>query len=140
MQYILNEILLLLVTKKIKINYINIFNFRQWLNELTCIYYHIIPYQAVHEMKFIMTDKHIMYNTWMNEWMTLYFLHRYEDLQSKIKYQNKTTYLHNICCTWTRSAGLWLIVKVKFVFNQDWLDFFIQWIHKFCYVKHHHWP
>jgi hypothetical protein len=22
-----------------------------------------------------------------------------------------------------RSAGLWLIVKVKFVFNQDWLDF-----------------
>jgi hypothetical protein len=28
--------------------------------------------------------------------MTLYFLHRYEDLQSKIKYQNKATYLHNI--------------------------------------------
>jgi hypothetical protein len=25
----------------------------------------------------------------MNEWMTLYFLHWYEDLQSKIKYQNK---------------------------------------------------
>jgi hypothetical protein len=28
--------------------------------------------------------------------MTLYFLQRYEDLQSKIKYQNKATYLHNI--------------------------------------------
>jgi hypothetical protein len=28
--------------------------------------------------------------------MTLYFLERYEDLQSKIKYQNKATYLHNI--------------------------------------------
>jgi len=27
--------------------------------------------------------------------MSLYFLHRYEDLQSKIKYQNKATYLHN---------------------------------------------
>jgi hypothetical protein len=35
-------------------------------------------------------------NEWMNEWMTLYFLQRYEDLQSKIKYQNKATYLHNI--------------------------------------------
>jgi hypothetical protein len=32
----------------------------------------------------------------MNEWMTLYFLHRYEDLQSKIKYQDKATYLNNI--------------------------------------------
>ena len=28
--------------------------------------------------------------------MTLYFLQRFEDLQSKIKYQNKATYLHNI--------------------------------------------
>jgi len=27
--------------------------------------------------------------------MTLYFLHRYEDLQRKIKYQNKATYLQN---------------------------------------------
>ena len=28
--------------------------------------------------------------------MTLYFLHRYEDLQSKIKYQIKATYLHKV--------------------------------------------
>ena len=40
-----------------------------------------------------------------------------------------------------RTTGLWLIVKVKFVFNQDWLDFlFIKWTYKFCYVKHHHRP
>jgi hypothetical protein len=39
--------------------------------------------------------RHVVVFT-MNEWMTLYFLHRYEDLQSKIKYQNKATYLHNI--------------------------------------------
>jgi hypothetical protein len=39
-------------------------------------------------------DQDIIQELSLDLWF--YFLQRYEDLQSKIKYQNKATYLHNI--------------------------------------------